>query len=138
MKIKKFIEKAESNPKIIFLIDGLGAGLTAFMLGVVLVRLEHIFGIPPSTLYFLALIPILYVIYDIYCYNKAKNNLPKFIKGIAVLNLIYCFVSLVSAFYHRGAISMLGWVYVIIEIIIIIVIASIEYKISNKLTVKQE
>ena len=59
------LEKFISHPKKLFLIDGLGAILSAFLLGYVLVKLERVFGIPSKTLYFLATLPMFFVIYDL-------------------------------------------------------------------------
>ena len=44
------------NPKKLFLIDSLGALISAVMLGLVLTRFEHIFGMPQNVLYFLSFI----------------------------------------------------------------------------------
>ena len=38
------LDKLSSSPKKIFLLDGLGAALSAFFLGVILVRFETFFG----------------------------------------------------------------------------------------------
>lgn len=54
MTIKKILEWGNANPKKLFQIDGLGAILSAILLGIILVRFERFFGIPVSTLYFLA------------------------------------------------------------------------------------
>jgi hypothetical protein len=62
MPIKRIVEWSNTNPKKLFLIDGLGALLSAILLGVVLVQLEYLFGIPKSTLYFLASLPCLFTI----------------------------------------------------------------------------
>ena len=74
MIFEKTINKFTSTPKQLFILDGLGALLSAFLLGVVLVKLESVFGIPKNTLYFLAFLPCLFAIYDFYCYFQAKEN----------------------------------------------------------------
>ena len=114
--------------KKLFLLDGFGAILSAVLLGVVLVKLESFFGIPKSTLYFLAVLPCFFAVYDFYCYFKINKNLGQFLKGIAIINLIYCCLSLGLAFYHYQQITYLGWTYIIGEIIIVSIIAVIELK----------
>ncbi len=116
------------HPKKLFLIDGLGAMLSAFMLGIVLVRLEHIFGIPRQVLFLLASLPCIFVIYDFYCYQKAEANFGLLLQIIAIANLLYACLSIGLAFYHHEAITFLGWLYIIIEIIIIAILSIIELK----------
>lgn len=64
------LEKFISHPKKLFLIDGLGAILSVFLLGFVLVKLERVVGIPSKTLYFLATMPVFFAIYDLYSIKK--------------------------------------------------------------------
>jgi len=118
--------------KKLFLLDGLGAILSAFLLGVVLVKLESYFGIPVPTLYVLAALPCFFAIYDFYCYFKIEKKLEEFLKVIAITNLLYCCLSLVLAFYHYQEISYLGCIYIIGEIIIVVILAIIELKAVKK------
>jgi len=127
------LEKFISHPKKLFLIDGLGAILSAFLLGFVLVKLERVFGIPSKTLYFLATMPVFFLSYDLYCTRKNKDDLGQFMKGIAIINLTYCCISIVFAFYHFGTITIFGWSYLLMEILIIITLAIIEFKVAKKL-----
>jgi len=127
------ITNVELNPKKLFLIDGLGAILSAFLLGVVLVKFETIFGIPSSTLYLLATIPIFFATYDFYCYKKRHQKTGLSLKGIALLNLLYCCVSLGLVFYHFDTITNLGWVYILIEITIVLLLAVIEFRVGRKI-----
>ncbi len=119
-----------------FLLDGFGAILSAVLLGIVLVKLERIFGIPKSTLYFLALLPCFFALYDFYCYFFIQKNLGRFLKGIAIVNLLYCCLSIGLAFYHSHQITYLGWVYIIIEILIVVTIAIAELRVVKGINQK--
>ena len=131
--LNQIIEKLYTNPRKIFLIDGLGAILSAFLLGVVLVELEIYFGIPVSALYVLASLPIFFAIYDFYCYRKANDNFGVFLKGIALMNSLYCCLSIGLVLYHHRALTYLGWIYILIEIIIVATLAFIELRAANRL-----
>ncbi|MDC8003938.1 hypothetical protein POV27_07730 [Aureisphaera galaxeae] len=122
-----------SNPKKLFIIDGAGALLSAFLLGVVLVRFQNIFGIPASTLYILAAIPCFFAVYDLYAYFTKKENAKTFLKGIALMNLLYCCLSIGFAFYHLSEITLLGWLYILVEVAIVTILATIEFKVANRL-----
>lgn len=120
------------NTKTLFIIDGLGALLSAFLLGVVLVQLKHLFGMPKETLYFLAFLPCLFALYDLICYLKVQENDLFFLKGIALANLSYCCLSLVLVIQHYPQLTNLGFAYFILELIIVLILASIQLKIAFK------
>ncbi|QCK16135.1 hypothetical protein [Mangrovivirga cuniculi] len=131
--INQLIIKIESNPKQLFLLDGSGAILSAFLLGVVLVQFETIFGIPASTLYFLAAIPVFFALYDIISYRKDLAKTANLLKGIAVMNLHYCCLSIGLAAYHQDTITLFGWAYIISEVLIVITLSIIEIKVAKRL-----
>lgn len=119
--------------KRLFLIDVAGAAISAVMLGVILVKFQEYFGIPISTLYFLAFIPILFVLYDIYAFYQDEAQARVLMKGIALLNIMYCILSLGFAFFHSGTLTGLGWIYVIVEVMIILLIARVEWRTATNL-----
>ena len=136
MPLNKLITKAEANPQKLFLIDGLGALLSAFLLGIVLANFESFFGIPASTLYLLAVLPLFFALYDFYCYRKIKDQSSRFLKGIVVINLLYCGLSIGCALYHLEQITAFGWAYIVGEVLIVITLALIEFGTANRLISK--
>ena len=126
------LEKFISNPNKVFIIDGLGTILSAFLLGYVLVKFENIFGIPSKTLYTLSAISVSITFYDFYCIRK-KDDLVHFIRGIVILNLIYCSISFLFAFFHIETITIFGWLYFIMEVLIILTITIFENKVAKSL-----
>ncbi len=136
MIFRQVINKMVVHPKRLFLIDGLGALLSAFLLGVVLVKLESIFGIPATALYILAFLPCIFALYDLYCYLRVKKNQKYFLTAIAFMNLIYCFVSIGIVLQHYQKITAFGWGYILIEILILIALITIELKTASKLPSK--
>lgn len=118
--------------KNLFLIDGIGALVSAILLGVFLVKFEHLFGIPTRTLYLLAAIPCFFVLYDLYSYLKIDKRVSLFLKIIAYANILYCILSLVLAICHMDKITILGWIYIIGEVLIILGIALFEIKVARQ------
>ena len=135
MKFQQILNKTTSNPKLLFLVDGFGALLSAFLLGIFLTRFETTFGMPKSTLYFLASLPCVFAIYDFYCYLRINGNWKYFLKTIAIANIIYCFISMIMIIYHFQKLTSLGLIYFLLEFAIVITIASIEFRtaLSSKL-----
>ncbi|MCF2875710.1 MULTISPECIES: hypothetical protein [unclassified Tenacibaculum] len=129
--LNSLLTNIQQNPKKLFLIDGFGAILSAFMLGVILVRFEALFGIPSSALYILAIIPLFFTLYDIYSFKQKHSKTNVLLKGIAILNLLYCCISLGFAFYHFNSITYIGWSYILIEITIILLLAFIEFSVGT-------
>jgi hypothetical protein len=134
MAIKKIIELGEKNPKKLFLVDGFGAVLSIIMLVFVLVKFETAFGIPKSTLYFLASLPLLFAIYDFYCYFNSKINITTFLFIIGFVNISYCFLSVILALYHVQIVTYLGWTYILLEILVVGFLAIIELKVAKNQT----
>lgn len=126
MYFRRTIRQFTSNPKKLFLVDLIGAMLSAFLLVGVLARHENIFGIPPTSLYLLALFPVLFAIYDLFCLKIRTKKFSQYLKGIAIMNILYCFLSIGFALYHSKEITTLGWLYFVIEILLVTIIALTE------------
>lgn len=133
MPLENLISKAKTKPKKLFLIDGLGALLSAFLLAFVLTKFELVFGIPSPTLYLLSAIPTLFTCFDFYAYRNADQKTALFLKRIAALNVIYCCISLALMFYHFETITTLGWTYILLEILIVMLLAFIEFRVGRKI-----
>lgn len=129
--MKQIINKMLLSPQKLFLIDGIGAMLSAFLLGVVLIKLEWLFGIPSSILYLLAAFPLFFAVYDYYSYQQSSSIQKKLLKGIALLNILYCCLSIGLTVYHQAVITYWGWIYIIFEVIIVMVLAFLELKVAS-------
>lgn len=114
--------------KKIFLIDSLGALLSAFLLGVVLVKFEIAFGMPSDVLYFLAALACVLAAYSYLSYLFVKENWKIFLKIIGVANVVYTFITLILVLYFYTEITILGLLYFLAEICIIVILAKIEIK----------
>ena len=118
------------NTKKLFLIDGIGAMVSALFLGVVLVWLKDKIGMPVNILYLLAILPIFFAIYSFSCYFFKENSKP-LLKGIATLNLLYCFLTIGLLFFYDHNLTFLGWTYFIAELIVLAVLIFLEFKASS-------
>jgi len=121
----------KENVKRLFLLDVAGALLSAILLGIVLVQLDWLIGIPRPTLHLLAAIPCFFAVYDMYCYFKIEKDIGKFLKGIAIMNILYCCLSIILAFLHFQEMLFLGWVYIIVEVIIVVSLAVFELRVAS-------
>lgn len=120
-------------PKKLFLFDGLGALVSAFMLGVVLVRCESFFGIPSSVLYFLAALPCGFALLDFIFYKASSAINKRGLYIIGFINIAYCVLSVALAFSHIESITSWGWAYIIVEVLIVLSLAVYEMQVAKNI-----
>lgn len=123
----KFLNKLKANPKKIFLIDALGALLTAILLFGILAQLEKYFGMPSNVLYTLSGVAFCLFIYSISCYQLINSNWKPFLKIIIGCNSIYLLVSMACIVLHSDKLTELGWMYFILEFVVIGILIIVEY-----------
>ena len=123
-------EEQHLTPKKLFLIDGIGALLSAFLSGFVWAHLQHHIGLPVSTLYTLAIIALLYAFFDLVCYSRNKG--VDFVRGIAVLNMAYCGFLLVLSIQHSQTLTYFGWGIIVLECSVVALLACVEFSMASK------
>jgi len=121
-------------PKKLFLLDSLGAILTALLLGMILVQFESSFGMPRQVLYPLAFIAGVFSIYSFICFLRIKENWRPYLKVIAFANLLYCCLTMGLVFYWHQKLSVWGLGYFILELVVIILLVILELKTAKRLT----
>jgi hypothetical protein len=124
--MKQILNKLKNNPKKIFLLDALGAFLTASLLSFILAPKEDVFGMPSKTVYILSIIALCFFIYSFSCYKFIKTNWKPFLKLIIKLNSTYIIISVGLLFKHFNQLTFLGFTYFILEIIVIFIIVYLE------------
>ncbi|MDH7444877.1 hypothetical protein [Aquimarina sp. 2201CG14-23] len=122
--------------KSFFLIDGIGALISAILLGVVFIRFQSSIGLPETTLYFLTTFPCIFIVYDIYCYFYLDKSHSFFLKIIGVSNLLYSLISVVILFVHFQKLTRLGLLYFLLEIAVILILVYLELKVAYHLNRK--
>ncbi len=111
----------------LFLIDGLGAVLTATLLSQVLVRWQTLFGVPAAVLYALAGVAACFAVYSLGCYLLLREGHARYLRAIAIANTAYCLVTL-GLLAYLPDISWLGIAYFTGEIIIILLLVNLEFR----------
>ncbi len=126
MKTATLLQQLTAKPRRIFLIDGLGALLTAFLLCVVLAPFQSFFGMPVQVLYLLGAVAVVFAVYSFSCYFLLKQAQRSFLKAIIIANLLYCLVSLGLVIYYFQQLTVWGLLYFAGEIIVILALAALE------------
>ena len=107
------------NEKTIFLVDGMGAGVSVMILGVVLPAYQPFIGMPTKTLYLLAALPAVFAIYDVYCYRRVNLAQAKWLRRIILANFAYCMLSGFAMVWYFDQLTPWGIAYFAAEFIVI-------------------
>ncbi len=127
-----FPQKLIPDAKRLFLIDGLGAVLSAFSLGFVLVQLEAYIGMPRDVLYGLAAVAGVFAMYSLSCHFRFPTHWQPYLRGISIANLLYCMVTLGLVIYYFPRLTVWGVLYFVFEMLIVLTLVRIEWRRSAK------
>lgn len=112
----------------VFLLDSIGALVTATLLSQLLVPFEDHFGMPKNILYVLSAIALIFAVYSFSCYKFLKSNLKSFLKVIMLANLSYCLGTFILMILYFDKLTNLGLAYFVGEIIVVILLVNFEKK----------
>lgn len=120
------------NEKNIFLLDAIGAMLSAVFTGVILPNYSDLIGLRKELLYGLAFLPVVYAIYSFSCFQFVKTIKPMMIIYIISANLLYCAISLSLILFCKDLTSI-GNYLLLLEIFVVIVVVKIELNVLKKI-----
>jgi hypothetical protein len=131
--MKKLIKYFTEKQKTLFLIDSIGAFITAFFLFVIVQQFNAYFGMPETVLTYLSVIAVCFSVYSIACFSFLKTRRAAFIKLIGIANLLYCVLTmgLLIAYYRNLTIT--GLLYFSSEMIIICSLCHIELTVAKEI-----
>lgn len=120
------------DPRKIFLLDAIGALLTASLLFLVVRKYALLFGVPPTWSKMLAGIALALSVYSFCCYFLAGDKWKLLMKIIAVCNMLYCCITLAIILMLTETITTLGIAYFLIEIAVILALVIFELRIVRR------
>lgn len=92
--LKSVINYFFEKQKTLFLIDSIGALLTAFFLYVIMQQFNSYIGMPKTVLTLLSIVAICFCINSLLCLILLKRNHGSSIRVIGIANLLYCLVTI--------------------------------------------
>lgn len=114
-------------PHRVFLLDGLGAGVSLGMTVVVLL-LQPWFGMPPEVVKFLLPLTALCMGYSLLCWFFKPERWQRFLLLIAVTNLGYAVLILTLLVVQRDALTPLGVAHFGGEVVVLVVLGCLEVR----------
>ena len=133
MFVKKIIHRLITKPRNLFLIDSIGAMLTALAMFIVLTNFNQYFGIPKISFTYLSAIAACFCLYSMFCFLFLRENFPPFIRIISIANILYCILITGFLIQYNAKITNLGLAYFFGEITIICILVFIELIVANKI-----
>jgi hypothetical protein len=130
--LKKLVTYFSEKQKTLFLVDSIGAFITAFILFVIVRPLNEYFGIPIKELTYLSVIAFVFCIYSATCFLFLKDSFTTFIKFIGIANLMYCTLTIGLMIKYYPLLTIIGTSYFLIEIAIICGLSYLELTVSTR------
>ena len=122
----------------LFWVDGLGALISAFLLGIVWVEWQVYFGLPTQYLYVLAILPLFFVAYDVFALFNRSIALSRLLYGISFLNIAYLITSILISILHFDLLTIWAKLYLGGEVLIVLLLATVEYAVAKNLYIDQK
>lgn len=119
-----FATQLIADPSRLFLVDGLGACLSATCLALAGAFLSDTFGLPQQTLVVLAAFAIVPAVFSLTCSRWFPRR--PLLRAIVVLNVCYCVLTVVLAVRDRATLTALGAGYFVAEIAVIAYLVRLE------------
>lgn len=119
------------NEKNIFLLDGIGAVLSATTMGLILPLLSELIGLSAVSLRLLGLVGLMLAIYSLICFFFIKRPKSLMLLIIILANSLYCVLALSIAFIS-SELTILGRGYFIVEVAIILGVVFLESRVYQK------
>jgi hypothetical protein len=116
------------NPRNIFLLDAIGACVSAISLGVILPLLHAWIGMPLHVLYGLCACAVFFALYSFSRYAWADYQNGLWLKIVIALNLTYCLVSAFFLWLYWPQLKTLGTLYFVSEKLVVLGVVGLEWK----------
>jgi hypothetical protein len=114
------------NVQKLFLVDGLGALVSALLLGIALPAVQEWIGMPTPVLYVLATIAVLFAVNAVSAHQFAGDRASQWLRVIMVANLLYCALTGSLVVLHFLELTAWGTAYFATEIAIILGLVLLE------------
>lgn len=114
------------SPRDLLLVDGLGACVSAALLGIALPAVHERIGMPLPVLRLLAGIAMLLAASSLAGYRLAGDRAAGWLRATLVANLLYCLLTGVLVAIHLRSLTPWGLAYFVAEAAVILALALVE------------
>lgn len=128
------VTRLARTPRTLFLVDGVGALITALLVGLVLPALGEHIGMPRPVLRALAVTAVVFAAYSLTCAARQPTRWPGYLRGIALANAGYCLVTAAVLIRFATALHVLDWLYFTGEIAMVSALVTLELRVAHAAT----
>lgn len=128
----QYLSHFQQHPKQLFLVDAVGAIISALLLYMLLMPYAEWIGLPAAHIKALAIGAVCLAGYDLFARSVFTTERKWTLSLIALLNTIYCIITSGVLIVNYSSITLLGWAYFLGEMAIVGVLVYLEWKISAK------
>jgi FtsH-binding integral membrane protein len=125
------VERLARTPRTVFVMDGVGALVTALLVGVVLPTLGDHIGMPRPVLRALALTAAVFAAYSLTCAATRPTRWPDYLRAIALANAGYGVVTAALLVRFHATLHVLDWLYFVGEIIVMGALVTFELRVAR-------
>ena len=126
------LNQVTNKPKQIFLLDSMGALLTASILFSIAIAFPTFLGMPAHILFMLAAIAFTFAVYSFRCFYFISTNWRRYLMAIMIANATYVVATGGLVYHFYNSITLWGLFYFIAEIVVILLLLVLEYKVLTK------
>lgn len=131
MTLATLITSLRANPRRVFVLDGVGALVSALVLGLALPPFDDALGTTRSALLALAALPLAFTLYDLVCWAARVRWWRAAVYGIATANFLYPVISAVTLWNDEVALTGLGVAYFTAESATLWAITALELRVAT-------
>jgi hypothetical protein len=113
----------------VFIMDAIGAFISASMLGLVVATYEESFGLPAKAAHILALVALGFALYSSLCSWRLPAKWKRYMAVIMIANITYCVATAIVVLTYFQSLTALGLLYFGGEIAVIFLLVHIELEI---------
>lgn len=125
--IQYIFARLKSQPKQIFLLDGIGAFLSTLFL-LFIAKFHEVFGMPCPAVCLLCMIALILCIYSLCCYYFVGIKWRLCLLVIIAANVLYSLFTGFLVVYHFRGLTALGLAYFVAELIVLSFVIALELK----------
>lgn len=127
----RLLDSLYAAPRRMFVLDGLGAAVSAVALGLVLPRFSELVGAAPSALRFLAVIPVGIAAFDLACALARPTAWRAALRLVACANLVYPWISAAALWRDELRLLPLGHVYFGVEFAVVAALGAFQLHLAR-------
>lgn len=127
----RLLDSFYAAPRRMFVLDGLGAAVSAVALGLVLPRFSAQVGASPSALHFVAAIPVGIAAFDLACALTRPRAWRGALRLVACANLAYPWISAAALWGDELPLLLLGHAYFGVEFAVVAALGAFQLHLAR-------